>query len=323
MSLSRSDIYRNLATLLESGVPVEKSFRSAGMGEDSRLARALGEIADAVAAGKDVSGAMEKRPRLFPPFDRMLVSVGEQSGRLPECLESLADWYAFTTRLRRTLLSGLSYPFLVLHFAALIIPLPALVLEGDVSLYFRRVVATISMFYVPAAILLGIYFIGSVENPLRIMVDVFSIHIPLLGKGLVDLALSRYAGTFHAMYEAGIPMDECARVSARLCGNSAVRQWVEGGFRSARRGEMISEGFSPAVPNDFHAIWQVAEESGTLGPGLKRLAKTRAESAERRLEEIIRWTPRIAYFLLVFYLAYVIITGFLNVYSQIFRMADF
>ncbi len=188
----------------------------------------------------------------------------------------------------------------------------------SVETYLLNVLATLAIFYVPGLIVWGIVRFTPETGPLRALLDGFTLHLPVLGRAMRDLALSRYCRTFEMLYACGsVPIAEVARVSARLCGHATVRRWLEGGAVSAEAGKPVSEGFSPRLPVQFQAMWRIGEESGKLDETCARLADQAAEDSERRFEQVAQWTPRIVYFLVSALIVYHIFRTFFAAYAPI------
>ena len=99
-----------LAMLLQAGVmPADGCFLLAREEADPLLTR-LGEGLD---RGKTLSQAMADSG-VFPPEIPAIIRVGEDTGRLEEALQSLADHYAYRDRTARQLRQALIGPCLIL-----------------------------------------------------------------------------------------------------------------------------------------------------------------------------------------------------------------
>lgn len=84
---------RTLGVLLNSGVPILTALEIAGTTADNeRVDAALQATRGRVAAGEPLSRPLIAA-RLFPPLLTGLIEVGEESGRLPEMLDQVADIY--------------------------------------------------------------------------------------------------------------------------------------------------------------------------------------------------------------------------------------
>lgn len=160
----------------------------------------------------------------------MLVEVAEISGKLPQSLKLLSQWYEFCDRLKHILISGLLLPATIITIAAPIFPLPYLIL-GQITFvkYFLQVLGTLAMFYIPAATIIAIYRLIPNTGLLRRILDTLIIKFPGLGQAIRQLALSRYCQTFNMLYEAGIPITKCAQKAAGITGNTVMADLLKGG----------------------------------------------------------------------------------------------
>jgi len=120
---------RQLATLFVAHVSALKVFRMlAAESENPILKRKLAEVADDVQGGSSISDAFAKHPDVFSDFYVNMVRAGEESGKLSETFEYLADYldrsYALVTKVRNALI----YPaFIIAMFVVVMILLLTMV----------------------------------------------------------------------------------------------------------------------------------------------------------------------------------------------------
>lgn len=82
-----------LATLLERGVPILESIRvSREVTGNSIISREVDKIYENVKMGMGVSEKIRSSP-YFPPLVATMVATGEMSGRLPQALEKVSEFY--------------------------------------------------------------------------------------------------------------------------------------------------------------------------------------------------------------------------------------
>ena len=318
MAVSRAELYHNIAQMLRSGLPVLRTLEIAMKTARGSMRRALREIHASAAAGESLGAAMTRRPDVFPPLEVLVVEAAETSGHLPESIEQLSQYYAFRDRLRSTVLSGLALPVVILHVAALVIPLPSLFLGGTTAAYFLQVLVPLLFLYVPIAAIFVVVRYTPRMGPLRTLLDEVTLMIPLLGRAARQLALSRFCRTFQMLYATGaVPIAECVRKAAELSGNTIIRRRLMGGARSAEAGQSIGEGFPASLPAEFVASWQVGEESGKLDDTAVRLADQYAENSERLMTLLAVWIPRLVYALVSLYLVVNIFRMFSAAYGPV------
>jgi len=308
---SLAPAYHNLSIMLDAGVPLLRSLNTVGSGLDLRLQRDFLKLAESASKGTPLAETMAQSPKIFDPVDVMLIKAAETSGSLPESFKLLSQWHESSQRIRRKILSGMALPILLIHVMAFIVPVPGFVLGGwQIKLYLISVVEILSVFYIPAAIIFVILRMTPRTGPLRRLLDRLTLKIPLLGRAVYKLALSRYCWVFHMLIKAGVPITDCAEKAAAAAGNAVVTDLVKPAAASTKAGRPASDGLSTELPLDFLDIWRVGEETGKLDDVTKRLADNNAEAAEFWLNEFARWLPRLVYFLVCLLMIYYIFKGF-------------
>lgn len=106
-------LFRQLALMLSAGVPIHRSLAMCMHGEEPGLDTYLWQMADRVNSGWSISEAMAEHPSAFPDIAVAIVRVGEETGRLPSCLNRLSDIMMRAFEMRQKMLAGLTYPISV------------------------------------------------------------------------------------------------------------------------------------------------------------------------------------------------------------------
>ena len=113
---------RQLATMLQAGVPLLQSFDALGRGHTNpRMARLLDDIRADVETGTSLSAAFRRHPAHFNPLYCNLVAAGEAAGILDVLLDRLALHMEKTEALKAQLRSALTYPAAVVLVALVVI----------------------------------------------------------------------------------------------------------------------------------------------------------------------------------------------------------
>ena len=301
--------YYNLSTMLDAGVPVLRSLNTVTPGMKPRMRKAFLAIGEGVSQGEPLAETMSQYPKVFGPVDVMIVEVAEKSGNLPDMIGLLSKWREMSYRMFKKMLSGLVLPAMILVIAAFIFPLSGLVLGGwDVSTYLRAVGGILSLFAMPAAIIVLVIRFTPKTGPLRRALDSLVLRIPVLSRAMRRLALSRYCWAFHMLCKAGVPVADCVEMSISATGNVIVGDLFRPSADSVRAGGTMGERLSPKLPVEFVEMWKVGEETGQLDNISKRLADTYTEQAEFWFGEFSRWFPRFVYLLICIMMVIMIFT---------------
>ena len=310
-SAQRANLYYKLATLVDAGIPLLRALEAAAEGETGSARKALVEVRQSVAKGTSLAEAMGCHRSVFGEFDRVLIDAADTSGRLEECFKMLADWHQFLRRARNVVLTGLVLPLACLHIAAMVIPLPGLIL-GQIGLwrYLLAVASSLSLFYVPVAAIAAAFYLAPRCGPLRVMRDSIGLRVPVLGRGIRELSISRFCRAFNMLYKAGVPITQCFAKAPQVAGNTVVARMFEGGAAAVAQGREAGTGLSKRLPAEYVDLWRIGEEAGQLEKSVDKIAQISADRADLWLTEFARWLPRVIYFAIM-----------LMMISQILRMA--
>lgn len=119
---SLGQLYRQLATLLDSAIPITDALvRIRGMARGFLLRAATQDMLDTVNAGRPLSEAMARHPRVFSAGHVGMIQAGEQSGVLARAFAELAnqaeaDW---------GVQSAIRFNWMLLYVRYLVIPMAA------------------------------------------------------------------------------------------------------------------------------------------------------------------------------------------------------
>jgi len=189
--------YHNLSIMLDAGVPLLRSLNTVSSGLSPHLRAAFLKLAESASKGDTLAETMTKSPNIFNPLDVLLIQAAETSGNLPESFKLLSQWHEFSGRFGKKLLSGMTLPVLLIHATAFIAPFPGFVLgEWQIKPYLFSAVRILLLFYIPAAIIFVLLRMTPKTGLFRRLLDHLTLKIPLLGRAVYKLALSRYCWVF-------------------------------------------------------------------------------------------------------------------------------
>ncbi|MBO5722849.1 MAG: type II secretion system F family protein, partial [Lentisphaeria bacterium] len=111
-------ITRQLATLLEAGLPLIRSLRTLQRQcKDKMAQKVLGGVADSVETGSTFSEALSLYPQTFDKLFLNMVRAGEAAGAMENILGRLAGFMEKTARLAGKVKSAMIYPSVVITMA--------------------------------------------------------------------------------------------------------------------------------------------------------------------------------------------------------------
>jgi type IV pilus assembly protein PilC len=304
MSLpNRAALCRRLATALTAGIDIRKVLaREAAQARNAAARRRLAEINSAVAQGESLTAALDATGDYFPLLFREMVEVGEQSGHLGEIFAQLAEHYESQLKLRRVFLASITWPAIQLTIALAIVgllirlsgtfegldgkPLDFLGIGLTGARGFAIYVAILAaiaagLFIVIRASTRGLIFIGPMQRAI--------LRVPVLGRSLQTLALSRLAWSMHLTMNAGMELRKALRLSLRNSGSVRYADVEDKIDAVIADGNSIHEAFQEAgcFPPDFLDSVEVGEESGKLVESMAHLSRQYQDQARAALTTLI------------------------------------
>src|SRR5690606_20315365 len=113
-SVKRDDLMhmsRQLGAFVQAGVPTIDAVRI--LGEESRrpaLRATMLDIEERLRGGGRLADAINRHPKVFPPYYRATMRSAELTGRLDTVLEQLARYLERDLEARRKVSAALTYP---------------------------------------------------------------------------------------------------------------------------------------------------------------------------------------------------------------------
>ncbi len=108
-----AELWRNLAVLLEAGVPLAEALSVCIRQQPGRIQTLLREVHESVCGGQSLTDALRRFPRWFDALTLSIVEVGQRSGSLPTALRELAEFQGRRRALANRLSTALIYPLIL------------------------------------------------------------------------------------------------------------------------------------------------------------------------------------------------------------------
>ncbi len=286
---------RQMATLFDAQVSALRIFRLiGGQVENLILRKTLIQVADDLQGGMSISASLGRHPKIFTDFYVNMVRAGEESGKLDETFNYLADYLDRTYEVTSKAKNALVYPaFVIATFIGVmvlmltvIIPKIALMIKDsgqEIPLY-TKIVLGFSDFFVNYGIFLAVGVVifaflmfkySQTEEGGR-FIGRFKLEVPYLGDLYQKLYLSRIADNMNTMILSGIPMLRALEITSSVVDNEIYREILNSSLNAVKGGMSLSNSFAQypdQIPGIMVQMIKVGEETGELGNILKTLAK--------------------------------------------------
>jgi general secretion pathway protein F len=299
---------RELATLLGSGLPLERALSILGdILEDGPDRTFLRELTEAVRGGKSFADALEAKKALLPPYYGGLVRAGEAGGKLEAVLSRLAEMQERALSLRESIRSAMYYPIFVLGMSIATLAVLVIVVLPEFKPMFENSNTSmpVAMTLLSAAgealrdygwliLLAGLAIAVAshryLQQPMaRLRRDRWLLRLPLLGALVLKIELARFSRTLGTLLANGVAVLGAVSMSAGAVGNRALAAAIGGLVDPLREGKGLAAPLrdSGMFPKLAVRLVQVGEESGELDRMLLHLADIYDAEIRRDLAAIL------------------------------------
>ena len=331
---------RQLATLLQSGVPLTRSLEALiEQSVDPKITRAIKAVSKDVKEGVPLSRAMMKQSHVFSPIYVSMVRAGEISGAMDEILDRLAGYLEREFELRRKISSATIYPMLVFIVSIGITVLLTNVVFPTFIELFRgininlpwstRALITITHFLRNPAVMgpLLVGFVGGlfalrsyIKTPLgRRQWNWLQLEAPVVGKIYHKVALVRFCRTLSTMLDSGIPLLHSLKTTAFAMDNAVMADLLEDVAQNLKAGVALSLPMEDyrQFPTLLTQMVRVGEESGELAVMLRKMGDFYDMDVESALEALVAILEPVMIFAMGILVAFVLIAVFTPVYALV------
>jgi general secretion pathway protein F len=296
---------RQFATLVRAGLTLEECLNALIEQTDKpRTRHVLAGVRGRMIEGQSLARSMGSFPQAFPDIYRVMIDAGEQSGKLVEVLERLADYTENRQSLRQSVTLAFIYPVLVTVVAISVVTLLLVYVVPQVTRVFTntgqalplvtRILIGISdaarasgLIWLIAGAVGVVALIAALRNPaIRHRWHLTMLRLPIVGRIVRGINAARFADTLGILTASGIPLLPALQSAVPVVNNLPMRGAVEEALKQVREGGSLSRAlgktklFPPLV---VHLIAS-GEASGRLDAMLTRAA----EAQSRELQNWVR-----------------------------------
>jgi len=284
-----------LSTLQNAGLPLVRSLKILeGQMRPGPFKDVLVAVTDDVEGGSALSEAFAKRPEVFDRLYVNMVRAGETGGVLDQILTRLAEFMEKSENIKSRIKEALTYPVLVMLFAAAILifimlvvvpkfnsifetfneelPIPTQFLIG-----FSHSIVNQWYLYIAVPILLWLTYKWLLRGSgFRFWRDKMALRVPIAGEMTQKAIISRFSRTLGTLLRSGVPILEGLAIVKESIANAVLMKAVGDVHSSIREGENIAPplGESGLFDDLVVNMIDVGEATGTLDQMLLKIADT-------------------------------------------------
>jgi len=285
---------RQLSVLIDAELPLIQSLNILSeQTKNKYFKKVITTVREDVEAGASLNQAKRKFPKVFDDLFCNLVASGEQSGSLDTMLQRLSEYIEKIVKLKGQVKQAMIYPSAIIVFSIIvsifmlwkIIPifagiydelgaslplLTAMVLKASRFLQSYLIYIVIGI----VGLVVGYRFFRRTEQG-RWATDKLILRIPLFGKLMSKVAMTRMTRTLSTLLAGGVSMLESLKITATTAGNVIIEKSVMDARRRVTEGRSLTEAFKDTgqFPFMMTQMISVGEATGTLDQMLNRLAE--------------------------------------------------
>ena len=299
---------RQLATMIESGIPLVQAFDIVAKGQtNKRLKDLIETIKTDVETGLTLSESLIKHPAYFNELFCNLVDAGEKSGSLDIMLAKVATYKEKIETIKKKIKKALTYPIAVMVVALIVtagllifvVPqfeslfkgfgadLPALT-QGVVNMskFFQSY-----WYYIFGALGGAVYaFVYAKNHSLNFAenLDRVLLKFPVIGPILEKASIARFTRTLSITFAAGLPLVEALKSVAGATGNIIYSKATEVIREEVATGQQMNVAMENTYlfPNMVIQMVAIGEESGALEKMLSKVADFYEEDVDNAVDAL-------------------------------------
>ena len=260
---------------------------------NGRMKEVLSGLVDEIQGGKTFSGALSEFPEIFDTVYITLVQVGEETGRISEVLNDMAETLKWHDELIAHTKKIMIYPAIVTVVITAVVSylmiflVPELIpfiedLGGTIPIHTKALIATswflgnywYIVFGTPIALFFGIRALAKQKPEVRYFIDKIKLKLFIFGPIILKTNLARFSNYFAMMYSSGLTVLDSLKISELLMGNAVLTASITDIRSKIADGGQISESFNSVniYPPLVIRMLKVGENTGALDEALLNIS---------------------------------------------------
>jgi type IV pilus assembly protein PilC len=330
---------RQMSVMQAAGIPTVQALNVLSETVENRgFGRALANIRSKVESGQSFTEALKSYPAIFDRIFINLVAAGEISGSLDKILDRLAHYYEKSSKLRRKIVSAMTYPGFMLILMVVIVSVMLMFVVPTFAEMFQsngqelpgptqmvlKISNLIRDYWWAYLGSIGLAVAGVVyaakNEAARAVIDPLLVKVPLIGPLVAKVAIARFARTFGTLIQSGVPILEALDITARVAGNVAVEKTLLNIKVEVSQGNSISAPLmrSNLFPKMATSMIAIGEQTGSIDGMLQKIA----DFYEDEVDAVVSGITSVIEPLMIVLVGAVVAGILIPMYLPIFKMGE-
>ncbi len=298
---------QHMSTCMAAGIPIISALADYEEQCGEALRTIIRDVRASVNSGSSLDEALTEHPEAFGPVYLAMSRVGGKTGGMDKVFAQLVEYLEWSDGLRAQLKQAMIYPIMLLSaivglftllmlfviprfsasFSGVGFDLPALTVHvmamGDFMTRWWWL-----LFSLGALAILG--FKALIKTPRgKLIWETLLLKLPVVGKFVRKIALSRFSRTFSLMFASGLDLIRLLELLEGVVGNAVISRELKTIRLRVVTGESLHAAFSDAkvFPPLLLRLISVGENTGSLDSSLLKAAETYDKEIPRDLDKAI------------------------------------
>lgn len=299
---------RQLATLINAGLPLLQSLHNVNSQIDNKMLRAVVTkvIAD-VEGGTALSVAVSRHPKVFNRVYVSMIAAGEASGTLDKSLDRLAEQQEKDADIVRKVRGALVYPAIVMVVMVIVMTFMLVKVLPQVQVLYDSFPGTelpivtklllwlsaiVSSYWWVIGIILVILsaLLGKWANtgPGREVFDKLKMTMPGIKGLFMKMYMARFARTGSTLASSGVPLIQMLEITGDAVNNVHVERSIDKSIEKVKGGKSLAESlegdpnFLVLLPN----MLRIGEQSGSIDQMLSKTAEYYEKEVDNEIKAV-------------------------------------
>ncbi|KKR11992.1 MAG: Type II secretion system F domain protein [Candidatus Woesebacteria bacterium GW2011_GWA1_39_21] len=327
---------RQLATMMNAGLPITESLLILRNQSTGRLQVILTEILNDVEGGHSLSSSLEKYPSVFNKTYVALIKSGEIGGVLDAVLAKLSDSLEKQQEFSGRVKGAMVYPsiivigMLIVTFIMLVFVIPRLTslydqFDAELPITTKLLLAVsdaVSKYwYLVIGAGVAIYYMFKLyikTKTGRKKFDEFKFKIPLIGSLQRQVILTDLTRTISLMVGSRVSILESLYITSEVADNSIISEALIDAGKMVEKGFPVAFSFAKhpeAFPPILSQMISVGEETGKMDEVLDKISHVFESESDQKLKAITAAIEPIILIFLGVGVAFLVISVIMPIYN--------
>jgi type IV pilus assembly protein PilC len=299
---------RNLGSMINAGLPLVKGLSILEKQiTNKKFKGIIGELISQIKKGRTLSESCSDYPDTFPKLFTAMVRAGEESGKLSESLQIVANQMDGSFKLKEKIKGAMVYPGVILSVMVIIgllmmvyvvpgitatfkdlnIELPFLtriLIDSSDFLKNNILISLLAVF----AVIVGFYLFFKTEKGKKIY-DFTILKLPVIGLLVKETNSARITRTIGSLLSSGVPYADAIKITKDVIQNFYFKEILNTAAEKVEKGEPISGVFlenTKLCPIFVGEMMVVGEETGRLPSMLMEVALFYEDSVDQKTKNM-------------------------------------